>query len=319
MKRSMRVLVFTHMYPTTKNPAWGIFVQQQVESLIREGVQVEVLHIDTTKSKWLYLWSFLPLIIKAYKEKYDLVHAHYVFAGLVARSQFRTPIVVTHHGDEALLGWQSPLCWLVSRLVDKTIAVSQPIKDAINLPGTAVIPCGVDFDLFKPMDQSEARIALGLPQEKKLILFVGDISKSLKRADLVQDTVSYLQSQGKKVDLVIAYKQPYQTIPLYMNACDVMVLPSEREGSPQVVKEAMACNLPIIVSDVGDVKDVIAGVENCFICKRDVMDIAEKITVVLQNPCRTNGREMTSRYELSAIAKRIISVYEEVTRKKHIT
>lgn len=310
----MKVLVFTHMYPTRENPAWGIFVQQQVESLIREGIHVDVLHVDTTQSKWLYLWSFVPLVWKAYREKYDLIHAHYVFAGLVARSQFRHPIVVTHHGDEAFFGWQTGLCWLASRLVNKTIAVTRQIKDAINLTGTPVIPCGVDFDLFRPLEQRGARNALGLPQGKKLVLFVGNLPEKRKRADLVQDAVSYLQSKNDDVDLVIAYKQPYKMIPLYMNACDVLVLPSEREGSPQVVKEAMACNLPVIASDVGDVKDVIAGVDNCFTCERDVTDIADKISSILKNPCRTKGREATRRYELGAVARRIISVYEQVAR-----
>lgn len=310
----MKVLVFTHMYPTQRNPAWGIFVQQQVESLIREGVQVDVLHVDTTKSKWLYPWSFVPLIHKTFTERYDLVHAHYVFAGLVARSQFRYPIVVTHHGDEAFFSWQAHLCWLVSRLVDKTIAVSQQIKDAINLSGTVIIPCGVDYRLFKPIDKTEARIALGLPQRKKLVLFVGNFPQRLKRADLVQDAVSYLRSMHENVDLVVAHKLPYKTIPLYMNACDVLVLPSEREGSPQVVKEAMACNLPVIASDVGDVKDVIRDVDNCFICDRDVMDIADKISRVFGNNCRTNGREAARRYELSSIAKRIVDVYQEVAK-----
>jgi teichuronic acid biosynthesis glycosyltransferase TuaC len=310
----MKVLVFTHMYPTYENPAWGVFVQQQVESLKREGVHVEVLHVDTTKSKWLYPWSFVPLIHHAYREKYDLIHAHYVFAGLVARSQFRYPVVVTHHGEEAFFGWQVPLCRLVSRLVDKTIAVSSQIKAAINIPDISVIPCGVDFNLFKPMDHSYARSALGLPPEKKLVLFVGNCTERLKRTDLIEGAVSVLRSRDENVDLVIAHKKPYQTIPLYMNACDVLVLASEREGSPQVIKEAMACNLPIVAADVGDVKDVISSADNCYLCIRDVSDIAEKISIVLNSPRRTNGRELARKYELSAIAKKIIDVYKEVAK-----
>jgi glycosyltransferase involved in cell wall biosynthesis len=162
------------------------------------------------------------------------------------------------------------------------------------------------------MNQRCSREQLGLPKDKKLVLFAGDYLKRLKRFDIVNEAIDHLKADGTDVELVLAYKQPYEKVPLYMNACDVLVLPSEREGSPQVVKEAMACNLPVVASDVGDVKDVISGVENCFICTRDAMDIADKISKILFHPYRTNGREATRRYELSAIAKRIIGVYEEV-------
>jgi glycosyltransferase involved in cell wall biosynthesis len=118
------------------------------------------------------------------------------------------------------------------------------------------------------------------------------------------------------VDLVVAYKEPYERVPLYMNACDVIVVPSEYEGSPQVVKEAMACNLPVVSVDVGDVPDVLAGVEGCYVCHRDPTIIAEKVKLILEQPSRTNGREKTQRYELSSIAKRIIQVYEETLEMK---
>jgi teichuronic acid biosynthesis glycosyltransferase TuaC len=116
--------------------------------------------------------------------------------------------------------------------------------------------------------------------------------------------------------LVVAYKQPYKNVPLYMNACDAIILPSEYEGSPQVVKEAMACNLPVVSVDVGDVPDVLAGVEGCYVCQRDPASIAEKVKLILEQRSRTNGREKTQRYELSSIARRIIQVYEETIKEK---
>ena len=308
----MKILVVTHMYPSREHPESGIFVQQQVVSLQREGVDVDVLHVDVKKSKWLYLWSFVPLQRQVLTHRYDLVHAHYVFAGVVARSQFRFPVVLTHHGDEAFFGWQAHLCRLMSRLVDKTIVVTEQIKESIGLESSAVIPCGVDFDMFKPMDKRWAREQAGLPADKKLVLFVGDYTKRLKRFDIVEDAVAQLKARGMDVDLVVAYKQTYEKVPLYMNACDVMVLPSEREGSPQVVKEAMACNLPVVSVDVGEVPDILAGVEGCHISPRDPTSIAEKLALILERCDRTNGREKTRRYELSSIARRIVKVYEEV-------
>jgi glycosyltransferase involved in cell wall biosynthesis len=151
-----------------------------------------------------------------------------------------------------------------------------------------------------------------LPADKKLVLFVGDYTKRLKRFDIVQDAVAQLKARAMDVDLVVAYKQMYEKVPLYMNACDVLVLPSEREGSPQVVKEAMACNLPVVSVDVGEVPDILAGFEGCHISPRDPTSIAERLALILERCDRTNGREKTRRYELSSIARRIVKVYEEV-------
>jgi len=304
------------MYPSRQHPVHGIFVQQQVMSLQREGIDVDILHVDTKKNKWLYPWSFVPLANQVLTHRYDLIHAHYVFAGLVARSQFRYPIVLTHHGDEALRGWQVPLCRLMSRLVDRSIVVTQQVKASIGLDSSVVIPCGVDFELFKPRDQRWSREQLGLPEGKKLVLFVGRYTERLKRFDIVQDVVACLKDGGMDVDLVVSYKEPYEKVPIYMSACDVLILSSDREGSPQVVKEAMACNLPVVSVDVGDVPEVLAGVEGCYVCSRDPVSIAEKVKLVLEKHSRTNSREMTRRYELSSIAKRIIEVYETIVSNR---
>ena len=112
----------------------------------------------------------------------------------------------------------------------------------------------------------------------------------------------------------MAYKQPYEKVPLYMNACDAMVFPSDSEGSPQVVKEAMACNLPVVSADVGDVAEIFSGVEGCFICPREPESMAEKLAFILERGYRTDGRGKTRRYELGATARQIIQVYQEVLR-----
>ena len=312
----MKILVVTHMYPSREHPEHGIFVQQQVASLIREGVDIDVLHVDTKKSKWLYLWGFVPLQKQVLTHRYDLVHAHYVFAGVVARSQFRFPLVLTHHGDEAFYSWQAPLCRLMSRLADKTIVVTEAIKKSIGLESSVVIPCGVDFDVFKPMEKAEARQRLGLPAEKRLVLFVGRYTEYRKRFDIVEAAVAQLKRTGMDVDLIVSYKETYDRVPIFMNACDAMVLPSDREGSPQVVKEAMACNLPVVSVDVGDVPDILAGVRNCYVSPRDPAGVAEKLALILERCERSDGREKTRRYELGSIARRVIAVYEEVLGKR---
>jgi glycosyltransferase involved in cell wall biosynthesis len=155
-----------------------------------------------------------------------------------------------------------------------------------------------------------------LPLDKRLVLFVGAIEKQLKRIDLARDAVARLKSQNMDVELIEVHDEPYNRIPLYMNACDVLILPSEREGSPQVVKEAMACNLPVVATAVGDVPDVLAGVEGCCICQRDPADIAWKLENVLNNRQRTCGRNAVRSYEIGTIAKMIVQTYEGVLSKR---
>jgi teichuronic acid biosynthesis glycosyltransferase TuaC len=204
----------------------------------------------------------------------------------------------------------------MSRLVDRTIVVTEPMRRSIGVENATVIPCGIDFEIFKPMDKRWAREQLGLAADKKLVLFVGDYPKQLKRFDIVEGSVAHLKSRGVDAELVVAYKQVYERVPLYMNACDVLVLASDREGSPQVVKEAMACNLPVVSVDVGDVPDVLAGVRNCFVSPRDPASVAGKLALILERCERSDGREKTRRYELGSIARRVIAVYEEVLGKR---
>jgi teichuronic acid biosynthesis glycosyltransferase TuaC len=225
-------------------------------------------------------------------------------------------VVLTHHGDEAFYTWQAHLCRLTSRLVDRTIVVTEPMKKSIGMESSVVIPCGVDFEMFKPMDKQWARSQLALPPDKRLVLFVGNYPERRKRFDIVQDAVAQLKARGMDLDLVVAYKQKYETVPLYMNACDALVLPSDREGSPQVVKEAMACNLPVVSVDVGDVPDVLAGVKGCYVSPRDAASVAERLALILEGCERTDGREKTKRFELSSIAKRVIEVYEDVVSSR---
>jgi teichuronic acid biosynthesis glycosyltransferase TuaC len=315
----LRVLVFTHMYPTPGHPEHGVFVEQQVASLRREGIQVDVLHVDTKRSKWLYLWSFVPFTKQVLANRYDLIHAHYVFAGVVARSQLRCPVILTHHGAEVLWGWQAPLCRLMSRVVDRTIVMSREMNDAIGLANVVVIPCGVDLELFSPREQMECRAKLKLPPDRKLVLFVGRHAAKEKRYDLIEGAVNQLRRDAMDVELVLSYKEPYDKIPLYMNACDALVLASDFEGSPQVVKEAMACNLPVVSVDVGDVAEILDGVEGCYICRRDASSIAATLRVALEQGRRTNGRAAIRHYELGSIARRVIEVYRETLTRKEMT
>jgi teichuronic acid biosynthesis glycosyltransferase TuaC len=312
----MRVLVVTNMYPSPDMPAFGTFVKEQVESLRKEGVEVDVLFVNGSKSKLNYLWAFPRLWVRLLTGRYDLIHAHYVFSGIIARAQLLYPVVLTHHGSQVFDGWQSPICRLVTRFMDQTIVVSPEMRERGHLSKSLVIPCGINFELFKPTPKEQARKELNLPRDKKLVLFVGEYYKFNKRWDIVQVAVKILKEKNPDVELVLVSKKPLAVVPKYMSACDVLVLVSNGEGSPMVIKEAMACNLPIVSVSVGDVPDVIHGTGGCYLCSQEPHDVAEKLEMAFNWGKMTGGRENIKHLEVGAISRRIIAVYENVILQK---
>lgn len=314
----MKVLIVTGMYPTQDMPAFGTFVQEQVEALRKEGVEIDVFFVNGRKKKFNYLWAIFRLWAWLLTHRYDLIHAHYVFCGIIARTQFLYPIVLTHHGLEVFTGWQRFPSRIISRLVDKVILVSQEQKEKLGCTKAEIIPCGVDLDLFSPMPREEAQRRLNFPpSDKKLVLVVGDISRPEKRFDIVKSAVALAQERDPMIELVPVVGKPHDMIPLYMNAGDVLLLVSDAEGSPVVIKEAMACNLPIVSTPVGDVAELIGDTDGCYLCSQDAVDVSEKLGLALSYSERTNGREKIAHLEKGVIAKRVITLYQEVLSKKN--
>jgi teichuronic acid biosynthesis glycosyltransferase TuaC len=308
----MRVLVVTNMYPNPRMPASGTFVRDQVESLRALGMDMDVFFIDGRASTWNYFRAF-PQFWRWLRThpRYDLIHAHYVFSGLVALSQGRAPIVLTHHGIEVVLGWQGWLCHVVTPLVDRVIVTSPVVERALGAKHVDVIPCGIDTERFVPMPREEARAKLGLPPDRRLVLYAG-MRRPEKRVEMIEQAVALLSAGDPSVELVVATNRPYEEMPLYMNACDVLALASEFEGSPMVIKEAMACNLPIVSVDVGDVADVMGTTAGCYLCEPTPEDMAAKLRLALARGARTDGRAAVLHLSLEAAARQILGIYGEM-------
>ena len=311
----MKILVLTNMYPTKEQVSFGTFIKVQVDSLRSEGIDIDILFVNGRKSKLNYLWGIFRLWARLLTHRYDLIHAHYVFSGIIARAQFLCPVVLTHHGPE-FWTWQFIPCRIITPLVDKVILVSPEMYDRLKFKKARVIPCGIDFDLFKPIPREEARKRLGLPLDRKLVLWAGEYFRPEKRYDIVQESISIAKSKDPSIDLVLVSGQPHENIPVYMNACDALLLVSDAEGSPMVIKEAMACNLPVVSVPVGDVAEVIGGIDGCYLCTQEPSDVAEKLELVLSNPKRTKGKDAIGHMEQGNIARQIIAIYQEVLEKK---
>ncbi len=304
-----RVLVVTNMYPDEQNPDFGTFVHEQVEGLRKRDLNVDVLLVGGKRRKLSYVDGVRRFRRRVRERRYDLIHAHYVFSGIVARLQRRHPVLVSFHGAAEMVGWVGLLCKLLAPLADAVTVTSEEHRAQLGRRDAHVIPCGVDLDLFVPMPREEARKRLGFAQAGKLVLFVG-ILRPEKRLDVIQAAVRLLQREDAHVELIVATGEPHERIPLYMNACDVLALASDYEGSPVVIKEAMACNLPIVSVDVGDVAQVIGGTQGCYICQRDAVDMAQKLDLALSPARRTDGRQAIRRLGLESTVQGVLDIYE---------
>ena len=305
----MRVLMLTNMYPHEEDPSFGTFVYEQVRALRVLGVDMDVLFVNGRSSRWNYLAGYLRFWRQLTYVKYDLIHAQYVFSGWIARSQFCLPVVQSFHGAGEMAGYQGWLCRQLAPLVNEVIVTSAEHKESLGYAAAHIIPCGVDFDLFVPRPRDEARAELGWDPSRKVVMWVGD-PRPEKRVDLAYAAYDLLRQRRDDVELKMVSKVEHSAIPTYMNAADVLILTSDLEGSPVVIKEAMACNLPIVSVAVGDVPEVIRGVEGCFLAQRTPEDFAAKLDVALSFERRTRGREAIGHLRTQEEAKRILALYE---------
>jgi glycosyltransferase involved in cell wall biosynthesis len=150
---------------------------------------------------------------------------------------------------------------------------------------------------------------LDLPLDKSFVLFAANPDNPIKRYTLAKEAVALLKSRFD-VELVVVFRAPHEQMPLYMNACDVLILTSAHEGSPTVVKEALACNLPIVSVDVGDIRSQIERINGCVLCSDcSAETIASGLAEVLQVHDRIRSRSSISALNSATIANQIINVY----------
>jgi teichuronic acid biosynthesis glycosyltransferase TuaC len=311
--KTISVLTVTNSYPTEETPGDTPCIRDQVMALRAHGIEVEVLHVDRRRGKSSYARAAWRLFMTSFQDKrYDLIHAYYGHCGLLARLQFRYPIVVTFRGSDLLSRRDGAIGRIVARLADAVIVMTEQMKQVAKRQDAHVIPFGVNLELFTPYPLEVARRELGLPLSARLVLFPWDPARPEKRYDIVERAIRLFQGGQAEVRLVVVFDKPHEIVAKYMNACDGMVLVSDHEGAPMAVREAMACNLPIVSADVGDVRRMIGDVQGCYLCKRDPVDVAEKLGWVLSRGDRTNGAHLVERMDAAWAATQLISVYDRL-------
>src|ERR1700737_3738531 len=190
------------------------------------------------------------------------------------------------------------------------------MANRLHKSNVRVIPHEVDFEVFHPTERQRARRVLGLDANKKYLLFAASPRVGVKRFPLAKAVGDHLAGQDPSVELLVICKETQERLALYMSACDALIFPSYQEGSPNIVKQAMACNLPIVSTDVGDVRQVIGTTKDCYVCNPSVPEFAGRISEILVHRKRTDGREHIRHLESSSVAQKVIEVYEEVLRKR---
>lgn len=199
------------------------------------------------------------------------------------------------------------LALLVNCIIFKSDSLSKYIKFARK---RVIIPNGVNFDKFYEIDKNKARFELKLNQKKRYILFLGNRNDPRKNYSLLTNALSILNDNN--IEILAPFPVPHNIIPLYINSADVVALTSFCEGSPNIIKEAMACNAPIVSTQVGDVMDIISGTYGCYITSFDTNDFARKLKKALSIKNRTDGRKNIQYLNTDIIADNLIQLYKSV-------
>jgi glycosyltransferase involved in cell wall biosynthesis len=293
------------------------FVKEQTESL--EKYYNVRFHFFLIRGKGIYGYlkniSGLRKLVKQINP--DIIHAHYGLSGIIANLQRKVPVITTFHGSDINDKSIKKYSKLASVLTNHIILVSPTfIKKLKTKKNLSVIPCGIDLNNFYPISKNEARQKLNLDLNSKIILFAGASENKVKNFILAERAINLLNF---KVQLIELKSYTRKEVNLMLNGSDVALLTSFSEGSPQFIKEAMACNCPVVATEVGDIKWVFGNTDGCYLSSFDEIELAEKVKMAIEfarTKGRTNGREQIIKLGLDSetIARKIIDVYNKVLK-----
>lgn len=294
------------------------FVIEQGNSLDKDNIELDYFLI---KGKGIIGYTRNLKILKDKIREFnpDLIHAHFGLSGAVACLQWLKPKVVTFHGTDVSNKKNNLISSVVALFADHIITVNKWMPEKLLFKrkhSISIIPCGVELDTFYPLNKSEARKINGFIETDKIIVFASAFTNPVKNYQLAKQAVNMIREKGRDIKLIELANKTRDDVNTLLNAADLLLVTSFTEGSPQVVKEAMACNCPIVSTDVGDVKEIINGTDGCYITTYDAEDVAEKINSALGFEGRTNGRIKIQQYDNKLIAEKIIEVYKMVLNKR---
>ena len=302
----------------TTNPNARFYVQQ-LQALDARGVESTTLSVpgryydsqadEKTRSPLSY-FRFVPTVLRHAQGDYDLLHANYGLTAPAALAQLRRPVVLSFWGSDLFgeFGWLGKRC---ADHCDAVIVMSDEMADELDCD-CHVIPHGINLDRFRPIPTEEARASVGWEQEGYHVLFPYAPSRPVKNYPLAERVVEAAQAElDVPIRLQTLSGVDHERMPYYYNASDALLVTSHHEGSPNSVKEAMGCNLPIVATDVGDVRERLADVRASAVCGSEA-ELTAALVDVLKRGERSNGRDAAREVSLDQMATDIIAVYESV-------
>ena len=313
----MKILVLcSHKYYAPYTDYIAPFIYEQLQGVKKMGCKYRVCLIyGGGWRSYFRAWRNMRRLITEFQP--DIIHAHYGICCLLANLQRRIPVVSTYHGsdiNETKIRCLSKIAICLSKM---NIFVSEALWNIAGNPKKSIIlPCGVDTMLFCHKDKNEARRVLGWKLDGKYVLFSKMFTDPVKNYPLAKETIDKIG--GIELIEFVGYTRE-ESVLLY-NASDAVIMTSFTEGSPQFIKEALACRTPIVSVRVGDVPRLIDGVENCYLCDYNSANLSYALQQVLDNCKITNGNERIQILELSndTIIKKLMNIYAEVVNSNMV-
>lgn len=302
------------------------FVSEQGESLRSLGNEVDYFLVEG-KGLLSYFTQRKALLRKIAKFKPDVIHAHFGLSGITAVLQNKVPVVTTFHNGETLNKYVNLLTSVFSLRAKHMIYVAQHIYDLVYCKHKhyTILPCGVNMEECVVTPYTEARKQLGWSNQKKYILFGGAFDNLRKNYPLLKQAIEL--TGRKDIEVIEMRGLNRQECTLRMCACDCFALPTHSEGSPQALKEAMACNCPIVATDTADIAHLLGDLAGHYLLRnprktkerwdadeRSAGELAELLEKALAFNGRTEGRKRIEELGLTneQVAKRLVDIYQNL-------
>jgi teichuronic acid biosynthesis glycosyltransferase TuaC len=309
----MRALVVTNMYPTPARPALGSFVRDQVEALRRiEGIEVEVFAFQPG-SPGAYVNAARHLRRIRGNDGFDVVHAHFGLTSWPAFAAKGHAHAVTLHGTDLTHPRSRAITLAALPLMDLVATVSQPLATQLPRWATrkqcAVLPAGVATDRFRPIPRREAREALGLDPNRPYLLFPADPKRPEKR----YDRAAALAAEQNTRLLALGSTDP-EEVPLWVNAANAVLVPSDRESYGLAVLEALACDVPVLATPVGIAPEALNGIAGTLCAPFDeaTWNAALEPHLRATDP-RVDGRASAERHCTDRMAAAVVAAWHNLS------
>ncbi len=319
------MMLSNHQSAQQWSPSAGIFIDRQIYSLEKLGAQILRYDLGPGHSLFQLAAKYFDLKRIVRDEQPDLIHAQYGTIVSMVGALLGRPLVISFCGNDLLSGASVSrarmyLGFLLSNLAalraHRIICKSSELREALwwRKARAVVIPNGVDLDMFTPGSYEKARRELGWDSLTPVVLFNVGSDPRRKGLSVAEAALAIVRKTLPDASLFIVSKVQPSVMPVYYRAADVLLCASLCEGSPNVVKEALACNLPVITTDVGDVRERLVGVHPSAVVDSDASAIADALVAILVKRERSNGREKIGSLGLPQVADRVLDVYREALR-----